>query len=239
MMVEAFEKCGIALPDFSRMCELYKEWNEKINVISRKDIDNVFEHHILHSLCIALYLKTQMPQVYEQWESGVAGASDGGAVAGGRASSQASRLSVLDVGCGGGFPGVPLAMMFPNVEFTLCDSIGKKVRVASEVAAALGLKNVRCVHSRVEELPGEWDYVVSRAVTSLDNFLPWVKGRYRCNILYLKGGDMTAELDACMRKYGRCLPGVKVWNIASAVESMPDNDYFAEKLVVNLGSWQK
>lgn len=218
MMVEAFEKCGIALPDFSRMCELYKEWNGKINVISRKDIDNVFEHHILHSLCIALYLKTQMPQVYEQWESGV---------------------TVLDVGCGGGFPGVPLAMMFPNVEFTLCDSIGKKVRVASEVAAALGLKNVRCVHSRVEELPGEWDYVVSRAVTSLDNFLPWVKGRYRSNILYLKGGDMTAELDACMRKYGRCLPAVKVWNIASAVESMPDNDYFAEKLVVNLGSWQK
>lgn len=239
MTVEAFEKCGITLPDFSRMCELYKEWNEKINVISRKDIDNVFEHHILHSLCIALYLKTQMPQVYEQWENGVAGASDGGAVAGDRSFSQASRLSVLDVGCGGGFPGVPLAMMFPNVEFTLCDSIGKKVRVASEVASALGLKNVHCVHSRVEELPGEWDYVVSRAVTSLDNFLPWVKGRYRSNILYLKGGDMTAELDACMRKYGRSMPGVKVWNIASALDSMPSNDYFAEKLVVNLGSWQK
>lgn len=213
---------NLVLPDFSRMCELYKEWNEKINVISRKDIDNVYEHHILHSLCIALYLKTQLPEVFAQWESGVAGTGEG-------------RLKVLDVGCGGGFPGVPLAMMFPNVEFTLCDSIGKKVRVASEVASALGLKNVTCVHSRVEELPGEWDYVVSRAVTSLDNFLPWVKGRYNCNILYLKGGDMSAELDACMKKFGDKLPQVKIWNIDSVLQ----DDYFKEKLVVNLGSWQK
>lgn len=213
---------NLVLPDFSRMCELYKEWNEKINVISRKDIDNVYEHHILHSLCIALYLKTQLPEVFAQWESGDAGAGE-------------SRLKVLDVGCGGGFPGVPLAMMFPNVEFTLCDSIGKKVRVASEVASALGLKNVTCVHSRVEELPGVWDYVVSRAVTSLDNFLPWVKGRYNCNILYLKGGDMSAELDACMQKFGDKLPQVKIWNIDSVLK----DDYFKEKLVVNLGSWQK
>lgn len=205
----------ITLPDFTRMCELYKEWNSRINVISRKDIDNIFEHHILHSLCIAYYLESQRPEDYARWQEG--------------------GVSVLDVGCGGGFPGIPLAALFPNVQFTLCDSIGKKVRVASEVAAGLGLTNVCCAHSRVEQLPGEWDYVVSRAVTSLDNFLPWVMGRYRRNIFYLKGGDMTAELEACWKKFGTAMPPVEIWN----VDSVLDSEYFKEKLVVNLGVSQK
>lgn len=201
--------------DFARMCELYKEWNARINVISRKDIDNVFEHHILHSLCIAFYLEKECPEIFRSWLRG--------------------GVSVLDVGCGGGFPGIPLASMFPEVQFTLCDSIGKKVTVAREVAAAMGLKNVTCVHSRVEELKGPWDYVVSRAVTALDNFLPWVMGRFNENIFYLKGGDMTSELEACWKKFGPKMPSAVVWNVDSVLK----DEYFAEKLVVNLANSQK
>jgi len=201
---------GFELPDFEPMCELYKEWNARINVVSRKDIDNIFEHHILHSLCIALYLRQERPQEFARWISG--------------------PLEVLDLGCGGGFPGIPLASVFPNVHFTLCDSIGKKVRVAQEVASSLGLKNVSCVNSRAEQLPGNWDYIVSRAVTSLDNFLPWVFGRYRCGILYLKGGDITAELQECWKKYGQKTPSAHIWNIDSVLEG----EYYREKLVVNL-----
>lgn len=200
---------------FSRMVELYKEWNAKINVISRKDIDNVFEHHILHSLCIAMYLQEERPEEYELWKKG--------------------GIKVLDVGCGGGFPGIPLAFMFPKVQFTLCDSIGKKVLVAREVASALGLQNVECVHSRVEQLPGEWDYVVSRAVTSLDNFMPWVWGRYKRSILYLKGGDITQEMEACWKKYGKKMPSAELWEIENVIK----DEYFKEKLVVNLANCQK
>lgn len=206
---------GLRLPDFDRMADLYREWNGKINVISRKDIDNVFEHHILHSLGIAYYLKSQRPEEFAQWVNG--------------------GVKVLDVGCGGGFPGIPLASVFPDVQFTLCDSIGKKVRVAGGVAKAMGLKNVECVHSRVEDLPGRWDYVVSRAVTSLDNFMPWVAGRYNRSILYLKGGDITPELQECWKKFGAKMPSCEVWNLN---EIFPD-EYFAEKLVVNLGEWEK
>lgn len=197
--------------DFTRMCALYREWNERINVISRKDIDNVLEHHVLHSLGIALYLWRERPSEFSRWMAG--------------------GVTVLDVGCGGGFPGVPLAAVFPGVRFTLCDSIGKKVRVAEEVSSALGLPNVVCVQSRAEELPGSWDYVVSRAVTSLDNFLPWVRGRYGQSVLYLKGGDISAELDACRRKYGSQMPDVEQWRL----DSVLDGEYFAEKLVVRAG----
>lgn len=209
------EELGLELPDFDKMGALYREWNDKINVISRKDIDNVFEHHILHSLCIAVYLKREQPEIFSQWVKG--------------------GVSVIDVGCGGGFPGIPLASIFPNVRFTLCDSIGKKVRVASEVAAAMGMKNVECVHSRVEELPGEWDYVVSRAVTALDNFMPWVMGRFRSNIFYLKGGDMTEELQSCWKKFGPKMPSATLWKISSILE----DEYFAEKLIVNLAVSKK
>lgn len=209
---------ALTLPDFSQMCQLYREWNERINVISRKDIDNVFEHHILHSLAIAFYLEKMRPEEFVRWR-------DGG-------------LNVIDVGCGGGFPGIPLASVFPSVHFILCDSIGKKVRVASEVASALGLGNVECVQSRVEDLVpagGKWDYVVSRAVTSLDNFIPWVAGRYSGSILYLKGGDVASELEQCRRKFGRKMPDAQVWDIGSVLK----DEYFAEKVVVNLGICQK
>ena len=196
--------------DFAPMCEQYRIWNERINVVSRKDIDHIFEHHILHSLGIALYLQSERPSDFESWLSG--------------------GVSALDVGCGGGFPGIPLAAVFPNVHFTLCDSIGKKVRVASEVASALGLKNVECVQSRAEELPGRWDFVVSRAVTSLDNFLPWVRGRYNESVLYLKGGDLSEELSACRRKFGEAMPEVRQWPLSGVLE----NEYFDGKLVVDV-----
>lgn len=205
----------ISSADFAPMCGLYREWNAKINVISRKDIDNVFEHHILHSLGIALYLKEKRPDVLARWNKG--------------------GVRVVDVGCGGGFPGIPLAAVFPNVHFTLCDSIGKKIMVATQVANALGLDNVTCVQSRIEDLPGRWDWVVSRAVTSLDNFLPWVFGRYNEGILYLKGGDISAELDACRGRYGSKMPSVKTWKL----DSVFDDVYYEEKLVVNLGISQK
>lgn len=201
--------------DFERMAALYREWNARINVISRKDIDNVFEHHILHSLCIAFYLEKEQPEAFRAWREG--------------------GVTVLDAGCGGGFPGIPLAAVFPDVRFTLCDSIGKKVMVAREVASAMGLKNVECVHGRVEELPGTWNYVVSRAVTALDNFLPWVYGRFDRSILYLKGGDISLELEACRRKYGSRMPSVSVW----PVDSVLKDEYFREKLVVNLAVSQK
>lgn len=205
-------------PIYVRMGELYREWNGRINVISRKDIDNVFRHHILHSLCIALYLEREMPEEYRRWIR-----------------PEGKKTRVLDAGCGGGFPGIPLAAMFPEVEFTLCDSIGKKVMVAGEVAKALGLGNVKCVHGRIEDLPGRWDCIVSRAVTSLDNFLPWVLGRYERNILYLKGGDITPEIDSCLKKYGPSAGQISTWKISSVIE----DEYFAEKLVVNLANSPK
>ena len=126
--------------DFARACELYEEWNAKINVISRKDIDSVFEHHFLHSFSIFEYLISR--------------------------GEPTEGLDILDVGTGGGFPGVPLAMIMPSCRFTLCDSIGKKVKVAQSVSDGLGLKNVTCVNARAESRDGEYDYVVSRAVTS-------------------------------------------------------------------------
>lgn len=152
---------------FAAMPDLYKEWNAKINVISRKDIEQVEEHHILHSLAIA---KTDLIAAGE---------------------------SVLDVGCGGGFPGIPLAVYYPDVQFTLVDSIGKKIKVVREVASALGLTNVRAEHCRVEQLDGgksRFDWVVSRAVTDLKTFVEWTWGRTTYGILYLKGGDLEAEI---------------------------------------------
>jgi len=201
--------------DFSAMVESYREWNEKINVISRKDTDNIYEHHILHSLSIALYLEECRPDELEQWKQG--------------------GVKVLDAGCGGGFPGIPLAAVFPNVQFTLCDSIGKKIKVATEVSKALGLENVSCVNARVEQLPGCWDYVVSRAVTSLDNLLPWVQGRFTKSLICLKGGDIVAEIAECAKKQGKRMPTVDVWKI----ENILKDEYFKEKVVVNLVNCQK
>lgn len=198
---------------FAGAVELWKEWNDKINVVSRKDIDNLFEHHILHSLAICQYLSAN-------------GFSGTGASL--QTGNQAE--SFLDVGCGGGFPGVPLAMVMPEAEFTLCDSIGKKVKVAQAVADGLGLKNVKCVNARAEALPGQFDWVISRAVTSLDNFYPWVKGKFRKGILYLKGGDVNEEIAVMCRKCGVNPSKVSVWPIRDWLE----DDYFSEKFVIHV-----
>lgn len=196
---------------FRQMETLYREWNAKINVISRKDIDELYRHHVLHSLGIAAYLRTEIPDVYERMR-------------GEGPYSIAEPLKILDLGTGGGFPGIPLAVMFPHAEFTLCDSIGKKITVATEVYKGLGLKNVRTVNARAESLPETFDYVVSRAVTSLDNFMPWVKGKFNEGILYLKGGDLTEEIaKARLRK-----DSVHIWPISK----WTDDPFFETKQVI-------
>ena len=166
---------------FARLGDVYKEWNAKINVISRKDMEHIYLHHILHSLAIA------------------------------KVCLFADGAKVLDVGCGGGFPSVPLAIMFPNVQFTACDSIGKKIRVVEGVCEAVGITNIRTVNGRVEQLKEKFDYIVSRAVTDMPTFVGWVrgmvskeqKGSLPNGILYLKGGDLTEELQASRRKWER------------------------------------
>ena len=189
---------------FEKACTLYAEWNTRINVVSRKDIDNLYEHHILHSLAIWQYLQ----------ESGQL--RDG--------------LRILDVGTGGGFPGIPLAMMMSGCEFILCDSIGKKVKVAQAVADGLGLENVHCVNARAESIEGQFDWVVSRAVTSLDCFYPWVKGKFTEGILYLKGGDIVEEISQMCRKCKVDPSKVSAW----AINNWLDDEYFSEKFVIQI-----
>jgi 16S rRNA (guanine527-N7)-methyltransferase len=157
---------------FEQLPELYNFWNNQINVISRKDIDELFERHVLHSLGIAKV----MPFLPGE--------------------------KVLDVGTGGGFPGIPLAIMFPDTEFYLVDSIGKKIKVVQEVTKAIGLSNLRAAHLRAEQVNEKFDFVVSRAVTRLGEFYPWVRGKFNKDskntlangILYLKGGDLQQEI---------------------------------------------
>lgn len=157
---------------FETIAEVYKDWNQKINVVSRKDIDEIYIRHVLHSLGIA------------------------------KVQSFLPGSKVLDVGTGGGFPGVPLAILFPETEFTLVDSIGKKIKVVEEVVEALDLKNVTPINDRVENISGEFDFIVSRAVAVMPSFVHWVKGKIakesrhdrKNGILYLKGGDLTEEL---------------------------------------------
>lgn len=193
--------------DFSRLIGLYGEWNDRINVISRKDIGNIYEHHILHSLAISEYLSRFYPP--DVWEG----------------------AKVLDLGTGGGFPGIPLAMAHPEAGFVLCDSIRKKVTVAQSIAREMGLSNVRCVNARAESLDEKFGWVVSRAVTSLENFYPWVRGKFERSILYLKGGDVNAEISALVKKC-RVAPGnIRVWSISDWLE----DDYFAEKFVIEIG----
>lgn len=223
----------VQLSRFEAMEGLYREWNSKINVVSRKDIDNLYEHHVLHSLGIALYLKFQRPDVLRMW--GGESLLGGSEVFGDEALTENAvgdgvSCTVLDLGCGGGFPGIPLATLFPEVKFTLCDSIGKKVTVAREVAAALELENVETVNSRAEALPGAFDYVVSRAVTSLDKFLPWVKGKWRRDIFYLKGGDLVEEIALAMGKFRLPKGSVGVWPISSVLH----DEFFTEKMVIDI-----
>jgi len=157
---------------FEQLPELYSHWNAQINVISRKDIDLLPERHVLHSLGIAKVIQF-LP-----------------------------NECVLDVGTGGGFPGIPLAILFPETQFFLVDSIGKKIKVVTEVAKAIGLKNLKAEHIRAEQVPGKFDFVVSRAVTQLKDFYPWVKDKFNKEsknkltngILYLKGGDLEQEI---------------------------------------------
>ena len=223
----------VQLSRFEDMEGLYREWNSKINVVSRKDIDNLYEHHVLHSLGIALYLKFRRPDVLRMWggESLLGGCEVfGDETLAENAVGDGVSCTVLDLGCGGRFPGIPLATLFPEVKFTLCDSIGKKVTVAREVAAALGLENVETVNSRAETLPGAFDYVVSRAVTSLDKFLPWVKGKWRRDIFYLKGGDLVEEISLAMGKFRLPRGSVGVWPISSVLH----DEFFAEKMVIDI-----
>lgn len=169
---EHFSLTALQFQQFAALDALYRDWNGKINVISRKDIDNLYEHHILHSLAIAKVLPFQ-PQ-----------------------------SKILDVGTGGGFPGIPLAILFPQCEFTLIDGIGKKVRVAQEVATAIGLTNVTCIQERAEDEKGKFDFVVSRAVMPLPDLVRLVQkniSRTQRNampngLLVLKGGDLDEEL---------------------------------------------
>jgi 16S rRNA (guanine527-N7)-methyltransferase len=160
------------LEQFDKLEDLYNEWNEKINVISRKDMESLYEKHILHSLAIAKVMEF------------------------------ASGTKILDIGTGGGFPGIPLAILFPEAEFTLIDSIGKKISVVNAVSEGVGLKNVTAIHGRAEQLREKFHFVVSRAVTQMPEFLKWLKGKFEKEqfnpkhngILYLKGGDLAEEL---------------------------------------------
>jgi len=164
---------------FARVGPLYAEWNEKINVVSRKDIENIYANHILHSLGIAKVISFK------------------------------PGAEVLDVGTGGGFPGIPLAIMFPETQFHLVDSIGKKITVVNEVATALGLKNVRAEKIRAEQVNGKYDFIVSRAVTRMKEFYGWVHNKAKKDstnsldngILYLKGGDLDEEMDELRKPY--------------------------------------
>ncbi|MDR1671894.1 MAG: 16S rRNA (guanine(527)-N(7))-methyltransferase RsmG [Bacteroidales bacterium] len=163
---------------FDMLLPLYREWNARINVISRKDINNLYEHHVLHSLAVAKFI-TFMPEA-----------------------------RILDAGTGGGFPGIPLAILFPDAHFHLIDSIGKKLKVVAAITETLGLHNVTTQHIRAEDLKGQYDFAVSRAVTSVRTFMSWMDGKFLSRrlheqpngVIFLKGGNMDDELDVYRTK---------------------------------------
>jgi 16S rRNA (guanine527-N7)-methyltransferase len=195
---------------FQAMAPLYADWNSKINVISRKDIDALYEHHVLHSLAIAKYLEDKCPDIYEAFSNG--------------------GLKILDLGTGGGFPGIPLAILFPKTHFTLCDSVGKKILVADSVAKSLKLSNVDTINARAESLTGPFDYVVSRAVASLEDFYPWVKGKFSKGILYLKGGEVNEEIVSMMGRFRMKQGNVCTWQ----VDNWLSDEYFEGKFVIHI-----
>ena len=227
MTFEEFEQ--IILPVFPELEEiqkeryrqleaLYKDWNAKINVISRKDIGGLYPHHVLHSLAIAVYLKRVHPSVFQTLQEGRL--------------ENGTPIRILDLGTGGGFPGIPLAILFPKVQFTLCDSVGKKTIVAKGVSEALGLENVEVVNARAESLGIQFNYVVSRAVTALDNFYPWVDGKFDQSILYLKGGDISEEMAAMKKKSKVSEKSISCWQIQSWLEE----EWFNDKMVIEISS---
>ncbi|HSF55106.1 MAG TPA: 16S rRNA (guanine(527)-N(7))-methyltransferase RsmG [Algoriphagus sp.] len=187
------------ISQFDRLQELYEDWNSKINVISRKDMDQFYIHHVLHSLGIAKVMEFK------------------------------PETKVLDIGTGGGFPGIPLAILFPETHFHLVDSIGKKITVVKDVAKQLKLSNVEAQQARAEELVRKYDFVVSRAVTQMVNFYPWVKGKikkedfneFQNGILYLKGGDVDEEMEALDKSY-----------VVYHLEDYFKEDFFQTKKVV-------
>jgi 16S rRNA (guanine527-N7)-methyltransferase len=191
----------IQIDQFKKLKDLYEDWNLKINVVSRKDIDELYLRHVLHSLGIAKVVQFK------------------------------PDAKVMDVGTGGGFPGIPLAILFPETNFHLVDSIGKKIKVVDEVVAGLDLKNVKTTHGRVEEVKDTYDFIVSRAVAQMETFVRWNKGKIakkqnhdlKNGILYLKGGDLTEEL--------------KLYTSAT-IYDLPDyfdEEFFETKKVVHLG----
>lgn len=190
----------IQIEQFQKLGEVYPEWNAKINVISRKDIDELYTKHVLHSLAISK-IQSFVPGTF-----------------------------VLDVGTGGGFPGIPLAILFPETRFYLIDVIAKKIKVVQAVVDALGLKNVKAEQMRAENVKGDFDFIVSRAVTNMPDFVSWIKDKIKKQnkhelkngILYLKGGDLTEEL--------KDFPKATEYNISEFF----DNEFFETKKVVHL-----
>ena len=185
---------------FEQLKDLYQDWNTKINVISRKDIDELYTRHVLHSLGIAKVISLK------------------------------PHSKIMDVGTGGGFPGIPLAIVFPEVDFYLIDVIGKKIKVVNEVATALGLKNVKAEQMRAENVKQDFDFIVSRAVTNMPDFVSWIKGKIKKTntndlpngILYLKGGDLSEEL--------KSFPKATEYNLSDFFKE----EFFETKKVVHL-----
>ena len=190
----------IQFKQFEALQGLYEDWNAQINVISRKDIESLYLRHVLHSLSIAKLIQFQ----------------DG--------------AKILDIGTGGGFPGIPLAILFPEVTFHLVDSINKKLKVVNGVAESLGLENVYTTHARAETIKGQYDFIVSRAVTTMPDFVSWIKNRVaktnthaiKNGILYLKGGDLTEELKTYTK--------ATLYDLSAYFEE----DFFETKKIVHL-----
>jgi 16S rRNA (guanine527-N7)-methyltransferase len=188
---------------FEALKELYVEWNQKINVISRKDIDQFYTHHVLHSLAIAKFISFK------------------------------PKSKILDVGTGGGFPGLPLAIYFKSCSFTLVDSIGKKIKVVNEISSSLNLNNIEAYHQRAEQNKGKYDFIISRAVTHLSKFCPWVinniseenNHEIKNGIIYLKGGDLRDEINSISKKYNHTI---------SPIPNFFKEPFFETKLVLHL-----
>lgn len=192
-----------SLDKFEALFDLYQHWNNQINVISRKDLENFYIRHVLHSLAIAKFITFN------------------------------KKTSILDVGTGGGFPGIPLAIFFKDVQFTLIDSIGKKIKVVKEVSNALELDNVKSQHMRAEKMNDKFDFIISRAVTHFSRFCPWVSSnikdksnhKIKNGIIYLKGGDLKEEINSISKKYNV---------INQSIYELFDEEFFETKSIVYL-----